>query len=541
MASTRYLTTIPTTQPTCGPLTLDNPSPQCNGSSSSSSNDTGAMGCFVQSTGLYCAPLSTTRGFLYTLDPSNASNGYSGTTSVHINLIPRMSIATTTNNSTNGNNNSTNPPLGVDGQPVLLQDLADLGQTCVGIPVPPQTDPIWTFLVTMANKRLNETVGSPGLGAGPDVLSLRGDCEAGAYCDFSQSSMQEPTQRRGICKEQLPNYHSCSSYFECISLHCDNLESESSKSAGGLASHRKRRYPEYAVRSSKRRVGAVCLPPKSGMGEEFVSGHGNRGQTEGTDGISSFPMWAVALIVLAVVGGAVLMFVLVRRRRRHLDGTGAGAGAGTRAGELPYQTKPKMERMRERERERTLSSTQPRQSSPVFTRASGSGSSRERIVLPKVTTTFLDHSAPGLSSPSSSKHLSLSSSIASSAPRSQSSAPSTFSYNSVLSSPSSFPTLERFQDGELPSRLPRAPSVGGQSTLSPTALTTSPPQLLTRTSTRSSTLIPPPVSPLSPTIPVSPISPISPPPPYSGTSPGGSSRLSSRNSYQVGSASYKRP
>ncbi|KAF8984400.1 hypothetical protein BGZ46_008152 [Entomortierella lignicola] len=158
--TTRYLTSIPTTQPNCGQLSIDNPSPHCISNSTSD-----PMGCFVQPTGLYCAPISTTRGFLY--DPSSSSstpanntntNPTTTTVPIYINLIPKLSTVTSTNNT-----------LDISGQPVLTKGPAGLGQTCVGIPYPSQTDPSWSLLVTMANKRLNETVGNPGIGAGTDV------------------------------------------------------------------------------------------------------------------------------------------------------------------------------------------------------------------------------------------------------------------------------------------------------------------------------------------------------------------------------------
>ncbi|KAF9110058.1 hypothetical protein BGX27_006833 [Mortierella sp. AM989] len=323
--ATRFLTSIPSTQPSCGQLTVDSPTPQCK------TNASEAMGCFIQPTGLYCAPLSSTRGFLYTLDnyPTNSDNGSAGTITPRINLIPKLSTVFAVN--------GTNDSLDISGQPVLTQGPALLGQACVAIPLPPQNDPAWSFLVTMANKRLNEIVGSPGIGAGSDALSLRGDCEPTSYCNFSQP--QNSTARQGVCREQLPNYHSCTSYIECISLRCDNMGNESTKTT-----HKKRRLEEHRWR--KRRVGMVCLPSSSNVPNGGLEVDHDDGSSRGT----SFPMWSVALIVIAVLGGAVLAFLLIKRRKQQLTASLKGAG-------LPHQIRPSMERIRERERERIMSSS----------------------------------------------------------------------------------------------------------------------------------------------------------------------------------------
>ncbi|KAI8598995.1 hypothetical protein EDD21DRAFT_380972 [Dissophora ornata] len=547
MASPRYLTVIPTTQPSCGSITLNSLAPQCN----TSSNANEAMGCFVQSTGLYCAPLATTRGFLYTLDDTlsnnngttvsnntissgnSTSNGYSGVTSSHSNLIPRLSTATL-------NTNNSNTTLGVDGQPVLFQAAAGLGQTCVGIPVPPE----WDILVAMAEKRLKEIVESPGLGSsGTDILSLRGDCEAGTYCDFSQSSKspQDPTLRLGTCKEQLPNYHTCSSYFECISLRCDDMT---------IAPRRISETSDNHMR--KRKAGAVCLPPKQST---VGTGDGNSGETTQS---SFFPMWAIIPIAIVAIGGAALMYVLVRRRRQHQEAQQKNGGG------------PKAERMRERERERTTSSNSFLYRTPTATSMRASSSSNHsRVILPKITTTFTDQPTMGPSTPTTSNKYSASSTLSTaSSPTRSSSVFSVFSNPSVPPSPSSpsrrqyqsslrssgfsFPSdVDRFQEGEIPSRsLLRVSSMGRNLAMPPSATDASGGAGLTRAISGNSTLIPVPSptsswsssssAPLSPTIPISPISPISPPPPYLGTNCGGSSRLASRSSYQIAGASHRR-
>ncbi|KAF9919076.1 hypothetical protein BX616_002129 [Lobosporangium transversale] len=308
MASTP-LTGIPPTQPGCGDVSIHNPTPRCfNNENGASYNE---LGCFLQMTGLLCAPLATTRGFLFTDDPFSHHL---------VPLVPQLSTVT--------NRSATNPPsnlVGIDNQPVKYQGPARLGQSCVGIPLPSTTDPLFRTLANIANQRLNETVGSsPGVGAGLDVFNLRGDCQRGSYCDLAT-----PGSGVGTCKEQLPNYHACSSYMQCISLRCDE-----SLAPTELLSRRKARstgsflnlYQSRIHIMEKRAKPTICLPSKitddNGLNELGV-GSGTRGddQTNGDDSESAeaddpkFAPWMGAVIAMAIILGAAVIFGLVRRRK----------------------------------------------------------------------------------------------------------------------------------------------------------------------------------------------------------------------------------
>ncbi|KAG0358284.1 hypothetical protein BGX24_006016, partial [Mortierella sp. AD032] len=243
----------------------------------------------------------------------------------------------------------------------------------------------------MANQNLVLRVGHPGLGAGQDVLSLRSDCEAGSYCDYSQGGVKG----QGLCKEQYPLYHSCKSYLECISLRCDTSDGSGSASApasaivvvadGVVAEPRGRqkqrrdlklkehRRPDGVLKNNdknnklvKRRFEPVCLPPKP---QTPGGGNGSNESTGSGSGDSKdspvFPHWAYALITVLIVVGAGLVFVLTRRRRRREDGSSPRKNYQGRRTRQQYEG-DKIEHgagnggrsppMVARERERTMSS-----------------------------------------------------------------------------------------------------------------------------------------------------------------------------------------
>ncbi|KAF9577234.1 hypothetical protein BGW38_007700, partial [Lunasporangiospora selenospora] len=228
------LTSIPTTQPSCGDISLDRPFQPCPDTAfiTTTGNTSEPQGCFVQPAGFFCAPLSTTRGFLYQDDtPSQNSITHANAPSVY---IPRFHAPT------NDNSSRPSPPLlAVDGQPIRYGGVARLGQACIGVPLPDATilttDPRFQTMITLAQRRLTEALkGSPGStssgaaawspGAAADgssIFSLWGDCEEGAFCDFSQATKSPSGDKIGICREQLPNYHQCSSYMQCSSRRCD--------------------------------------------------------------------------------------------------------------------------------------------------------------------------------------------------------------------------------------------------------------------------------------------------------------------------------
>ncbi|KAG0054184.1 hypothetical protein BGZ83_011794 [Gryganskiella cystojenkinii] len=321
------------------------------------------MACFIQPTGFFCAPIATTRGFLYSLDNSTTSstattNSSSSTALPH--YIPRLSVAT--------NNNTTDPSpplLGVDGQPVNYQGPARLGQTCLSLPLPPTTDPLFQTLVQVANHRLNETLGyPPGLGAGPDVLSLRGDCEQGSYCDLSPATaLPGPNGSKiGICREQLPIFHNCTSYMQCISLRCN----EGSPSPGSVITARSL-MPTSGLTAAVNRAASVsgsskagpgisvCLPSNLDRGGDGAdNGNGNTGSGNSNNGgkgghydNSKFPAWMSAVIAMLILLGGVFILGLVRRRKKLRDERERKIRKQSRA--MAAVTP------RDRERERTIS------------------------------------------------------------------------------------------------------------------------------------------------------------------------------------------
>ncbi|CAO3564783.1 unnamed protein product [Mortierella alpina] len=271
-----------------------------------------------------------------------------------------MDGGSNSNSSQPGPSTTSHPALGIDGQPIKAQGPARLGQSCVRIPTPPETDPLWTVLVTLANRRLEEVLkgASPGLGAGADVLSRRGDCEPGSYCDFSQTAAvvndggrgevgrgEGGIERVGVCKEQLPDYHECTSYFECLSLQCGNMDSVWIASKAGTSNlhltkpgHEKHHRgiaaavaqtgPSGKPASSwlhPRNVVNVCVPARRDSGANgsgLVHGGGGMGGGGGGGahnrlvGKSMFPAWKAALIAVLALAATVLVLVLVRRRKR---------------------------------------------------------------------------------------------------------------------------------------------------------------------------------------------------------------------------------
>ncbi|KAF9397274.1 hypothetical protein BGX21_009040 [Mortierella sp. AD011] len=322
------LTTIPSTQPSCGNISLQHPIPHCPSGNGSTNNN--PMGCFIQKNGFFCAPISTTRGFLYT-SQSSVDDG-SSTETESSRLIPILSIAT--------NDNITNPSpplLGVDGQPVNYQGPARLGETCVGIPLPPATSPLFQTLVSIANQQLNITTGYlPGAGAGQDIFSLRGDCEQGSYCDLSS-----PGGGLGTCMEQFPESHNCTSYMQCISLRCDEIPLEPTKTV----SRKKRSIesfwdfflfeisPQYHTIHKRATSGpTVCLSSKIHRGANSTGsesgdglGIGGSGDTNGVTGDGSahsrskFPGWMGAVIVIVVILGTAFIFGFAKRRKKLKD------------------------------------------------------------------------------------------------------------------------------------------------------------------------------------------------------------------------------
>ncbi|KAF9579494.1 hypothetical protein BGW38_004223, partial [Lunasporangiospora selenospora] len=356
------LTFIPITQPTCGEISLSNPTPRCmpltppRPPTNNANNTAGSsppqeepleQGCFVQPTGLFCAPLATTRGFLYSLNETVAHPGPGATSTAEATsaqprpvLIPRLSVPLAYL-STPINNQS----LGIDGRPIRYEEPARLGQTCYGIPLPPRTDPLWGTLVLIANQRLNESVGDPGLGAGEDVFGLRGDCEVGSFCEINSTlSVPFPTSTGtnstpttttpttmtvgvGICKEQYPVYHSCSSYFECLSMRCNDMASEPKSKQerqkralldlfsirAGQDEEKEPEAEDHPLfqRESKRRIGTVCLPARA----PSETGTGNENGGKISTG-SSFPGWMGAVLAIVLVMAVTLVIVLVRRRVR---------------------------------------------------------------------------------------------------------------------------------------------------------------------------------------------------------------------------------
>ncbi|GJJ69427.1 hypothetical protein EMPS_01773 [Entomortierella parvispora] len=332
MASTA-LTAIPTTQPSCGPISMAHWQPNCNSNSNNANSSEGPMGCFIQPSGFFCAPIATTRGFLYSLDSNAAGgNGTSSGNSTTPSYVPRLSIAT--------NDNSTNPSpplLGVDGQPVNYQGPARLGQTCLSIPLPPSTDPLFQTLVTVANHRLNTTVGySPGLGAGLEVLSLRGDCEQGSFCDLSPATAVAGPggSKIGVCREQLPNFHNCTSYMQCLSLRCDIPPQDPGSVITPPAY-----LPEPLTKRATVKDGngvPVCMASNiekgdngsdpNGSGGGSGNGNGN-GTTTGNIGggkgghlvSSKFPTWVGAILAMLVLLGAAVIIGLARRRKKLRD------------------------------------------------------------------------------------------------------------------------------------------------------------------------------------------------------------------------------
>ncbi|KAF9925576.1 hypothetical protein FBU30_004661 [Linnemannia zychae] len=322
MSTTPY-TIIPSSQPSCGDITTSQPIPHCpntllnatiipDNPNVAPANQ--SMGCFFQSNGLFCAPLSTTRGFLYRPDSSPDPTQPRRP----VVLIPTLSIPT--------NNNLTNPSppiLGVDGQPVNYRAPSRLGETCYPIPLPPVTDPLFQTLLTIANQQLNETLGlgttpgsgaipaadgggrgrgrAPGVGAGVQVFNFRGDCEQGSYCDFIPSTNATVGMTAGICKEILPNFHSCTSYAQCSSLRCDYLES----------------WSETGGQGSRNTTGdntsmTVCLPSK--LDWSGINNDGGGGKWYKND--SGFPAWIGGIIAIVVVFGVAIIFGLVRRKKK---------------------------------------------------------------------------------------------------------------------------------------------------------------------------------------------------------------------------------
>ncbi|KAF9137226.1 hypothetical protein BG015_002799, partial [Linnemannia schmuckeri] len=112
--SSSPFTPIPQTQPSCGSISLQNPFPQCS-NSTTPTGEQQPMVCFVQPTGFFCAPLATTRGFIYTLNNSTLSPFLNSTintsSSPFLPLVPRFS---TVSFDIPTNANAT----GIDGQPV---------------------------------------------------------------------------------------------------------------------------------------------------------------------------------------------------------------------------------------------------------------------------------------------------------------------------------------------------------------------------------------------------------------------------------------
>ncbi|KAF9300367.1 hypothetical protein BGZ74_007957 [Mortierella antarctica] len=328
-------TGIPSTQPSCSSIILTAPTPHC------PTIPSDPLGCFIQPTGLYCAPLATTRGFLYTLDVNPTTNASTPSSSsppeqapsiaagAKVTLIPQLHIPPPPRNQS---------LLGVDGQPVKSQGPALLGQVCTAIPLPPRTHTVWPVLVAMANRRLNETVGFSEMGTGESVFALQGDCEPGAFCDTTAS---KATEGKGVCVGQLPNYHTCSSYFQCISLRCSQDHSlvkreeeeeeeeeeegyyfqdvenggrhvESVSPSSTRPSYHQRHHNKYPSSLTKRRVGSVCLPlshelPGSGTGGGSGGNHGGAAPdlNSGDSGHHEIPDWAAAII-----GGVLLVCIL---------------------------------------------------------------------------------------------------------------------------------------------------------------------------------------------------------------------------------------
>ncbi|OAQ30995.1 hypothetical protein K457DRAFT_417485 [Linnemannia elongata AG-77] len=374
MSTTTPFTIIPSSQPSCGDITPSQPIPHCPNTNttanSSSGNPNGAgepMGCFFQTNGLFCAPLSTTRGFLLTLNSTQQQQQQQLQRNSF--WVPFLSTAT--------NDNTTNPSpplLGVDGKPVNYRGPARLGETCYPIPLPPATDPLFQTLVTVANQRLNETLSwggeattptpgggggggsrSPGVGAGVQVFNFRGDCEQGSYCDFVPPPVGAVVAVgvTGICKEVLPNFHTCSSYAQCSSLRCGQPWSEGGGGGVGGGESRNSTTDNTGV--------TVCLPSKLDRGNTNNNGGGGPGGGgKGDDKPNKFPAWIGGIIAIVVVFGAAIIFGLVRRkkkmaadkekksmkkRRRSARSQTAAAAAGMIVGE----------RDRDRERRRTTS------------------------------------------------------------------------------------------------------------------------------------------------------------------------------------------
>ncbi|KAG0369890.1 hypothetical protein BGZ54_008542 [Gamsiella multidivaricata] len=330
--ATTSLTAIPSTQPSCGPISVLQPIPHCPSTNATSD----PLGCFIQPTGLFCAPLSTTRGFRYSLEPfSRQSNSTGNTTAGTTNstsstgaTLPHFILSLST--ATNDNTTNPSPPLlGVDGQPVNYEGPARLGQTCIGIPLPATTDPLFQTLVSIANQRLNDTTGFlPGVGAGQDVFKLRGDCEQGSYCDPTVSSAGA-----GTCREQLPNFHNCTSYMQCISQRCDEPPVDIK------IVHRRKRSTRQSLldivrqfqsqeHTIERRADAgftVCLPSRiergggTGSGVDPDEGQGAGGSQNGGKTSPKFPAWMGAIIAMIVILGAAFIFGLARRRKKLRD------------------------------------------------------------------------------------------------------------------------------------------------------------------------------------------------------------------------------
>lgn len=278
------------------------------------------MGCFFQTNGLFCAPLSTTRGFLLTLNSTQQQQQQQKTSF----WVPVLSTAT--------NDNTTNPSpplLGVDGQPVNYKGPARLGETCYPIPLPPTTNPLFQTLVAVANQRLNETLSggndaitptpsggrvggrSPGVGAGVQVFNFRGDCEQGSYCDFVPPPVGAGVAVgvTGTCREMLPNFHTCTSYAQCSSLRCDHPWSEEGEGVGEGGSRN----------STAGNTGVtVCLPSTLDRGNTNSggSGGGPGGSGKGNDKPNKFPAWIGGIIAIVVVFGAAIVFGLVRRKKK---------------------------------------------------------------------------------------------------------------------------------------------------------------------------------------------------------------------------------
>ncbi|KAG0302122.1 hypothetical protein BGZ98_007759 [Dissophora globulifera] len=322
------------------------------------------MGCFIQKTGFLCAPLSTTRGFLYTLDPlwtsSNSSTDPGASTSnstAESTFSPFIPILST---ATNNNNTHPSPPLlGVDGQPINYEAPSRLGQSCIGIPLPGTTDPLFQILVTVAVQRLNDTIGYlPGIGAGQDLFSLRGDCEQGSYCDLTT-----PGAGVGTCREQLPNFHNCTSYMQCISLRCDEEPLEPtirSRALDIITGKKKRTTNPVSMELVRRAKGPeVCMPsklakgidsdPNTGVGGDI--GGGSNGSDNSSDSqhrhhTSMFPAWMGAIIAIIIILGAAIIFGLARWRKKIRD-------------EAEKQRKKKSARTSATERHRQRLSTLP--------------------------------------------------------------------------------------------------------------------------------------------------------------------------------------